>query len=767
MQRTTALFIPLFALAGAATLATPSAQAATPETELDTVLNPDAAVHPFVANYGQDDPSVLFAARSFGGTVAIREGDIGLSLAAHAFAPRSSTTIRFLSAPALDAFEGEPAKAKANFYLGAEPQTWLEDLPTHADVDLYELAPGVDLQVDASGRDMRWLATSSDPGLLADLRWAYDNATSVEVDGEGRLQVTLPAYDEQGYELPEQDRTLTLAAPRAWQDIEGELSPVAVDFVVEAGVVSLALVDAEPGLATQVELMTRYAPRHGAADSQRASAGTGAVGTSDPFSPATGDFDTDMLSLSLDDGGRQITGLTVIGGAGSSAGAGLGQGSGGRIWLAGSTDADDFPTFAAVQPWRAGGRDATLVELDASGHLLSSSYFGGPGDDAGADLEVDPQGRLWLTGTASEPIEGPALTLPYGTAFAAGGQQRELFLTAIDSGGLTVEGTGCFGGQTPGGTPPTVTVDTQGAVWIGVRGTINQSPRTVVTYSESAPHTGAACTRNGDGWGAEALCWKHNASGVAYTPANLPPAPGNCGFSPALSSQCHDDLNDAEANPQVFPTDPAGSWEGPFQLGLNEINIAQTGEEVMIAAALYMHRWGSPVYGNGYTQSSPTDEQAIGFHHVSFDAASDPATNCDWLGFQDTSVPGWQNYPIYQVAANCDAHRQLSVADTNISYWDWSGIQVVGYTSSRWIGPGTPWWVPPPISNPPNFYAFDKSQVYIGDPPKDEAFMAAHISEYANLAADGVVEDMQIARTWFEGGEAVGEQLATEQVHPR
>jgi hypothetical protein len=35
------------------------------------------------------------------------------------------------------------------------------------------------------------------------------------------------------------------------------------------------------------------------------------------------------------------------------------------------------------------------------------------------------------------------------------------------------------------------------------------------------------------------------------------------------------------------------------------------------------------------------------------------------------------------------------------------------------------------------------------------------------LAAAGVVEDMQIARTWYEGGEAVGEQLATEAVYPR
>lgn len=767
MQHTRALFIPLLALAGVAALAAPSARAATPETELAAVLNPDAAVHPFVANYGQDDPAVLFAARSFGGTVAIREGDIALSLAAHPFAPRSSTTIRFSGAELLDAFEGEPAAATANFYLGAEPGAWLEELPTHADVDLYEVAPGVDVQVDASGRDMRWLATTPDPELLGGLRWRYGNASSVELDGEGKLLVTLPAYDEAGYELPGLTRTFSVAPPRAWQGFEGELNPIEAQFLVEGGEVSVTLVGAEPGLPTQVELMTRYAPRHGGADSQRTSTGTGAVGTSDAALVGTGDFDTDMLSLRLDDSGRQITGLTVVGGAGSSTGGGLGHSQSGRVWLTGSTDADDFPTFAAVQPARAGGKDATLVELDAEGYLLSSSYFGGSGDDAGADLEVDPQGRLWLTGTASEPIEGPALTLPYGTAFAAAGEHSELFLTAIDSGGLTVEGTGCFGGTTPGGTPPSVTVDAQGSVWVGVRGTINQSPRTVVTYSESAPHSGGpSCTRNGDGWGAEALCWKHHATGVPYTPANLTPAPVFCGLGPALSSGCHSDLNDEEANPQVFPSDPAGVWEGPNQLGLNEINIALTGAEVMIATALYMHRWGSPVYANGYTPSSPTDEQAIGFHQVSFDAASDPAANCDWLGFQDTSVPGWDSHPIYQVAANCDAHRQLSIVDTNISFWDWSGSQTVGYTTGQWIGPDTPWWVPAPISNPP-FYAFDKSQVYIGDPPADEAFMAAHVSEYANLAAAGVVEDMQIARTWYESGEAVAEQLDTEAVYPR
>ncbi|HVH99324.1 MAG TPA: hypothetical protein VM869_11450, partial [Enhygromyxa sp.] len=199
----------------------PIAHSAAPHTEVAFVVNVGAAIQPFVPNYGQDADDVQYAARSFGGTVFVRDDALSVALAATSEEHRSTLTARFTGVPALDVEPGPLHAALANFYLGADPGAWLEDLPSHASVELLGVGTGVDIGVDASGRDLRWSIDGATPAAVAGLAWTYDDVQGLELAPDGSLLVTLPAYDELGQAIAGESRVVRVAKPRACQTGKG------------------------------------------------------------------------------------------------------------------------------------------------------------------------------------------------------------------------------------------------------------------------------------------------------------------------------------------------------------------------------------------------------------------------------------------------------------------------------------------------------------------------------------------------------------------
>lgn len=723
------------------------------------MVNVGAAIQPFVPNYGQDADDVQFAARSFGGTVFVRESAISVALAGTAEEHRSTLTARFIGASELDVEPGPLHGALANFYIGASSDAWLEDLPSHESVELIAIATGVDVGVDASGRDLRWTIEAQNPAALGDLVWTYDNLQSLELAPDGALLVGLPAYDELGQVIPDEFRTVRVAKPRAWQTGKGAQHSRAANFVIAGDTVHVEVTGAWSTVPVLVEVMTRYSEvRHGQ-DQQVVDESIWSEGSSDPLiAGSDADATIDVLGVRYDSAGAKITSVTVLGGDGNSSGHGLGLSPNGRVWMSGTTVADDFPTLDPLQPTRAGGRDAVIVELDQDGHVLTSSYYGGPGDDEGEDVEVDSGGVLWLAGKAELPIEGPSFEPgdEFGTSFSDGaGYYGDFFVAAIDTESLDVRGTTCFGGSTSNG-DVAVTLDEHGQIWIGQPALPSGSSTLFFPYEQSAPHTG--CDRIDEAWGFEALCWKYNIAsqstpGLSYYPYNSNDPMATSEIVSVTQSAL---LNSFEANPSLFTFNPAGQWEGPWALTASDINTSSSGAEVVIAAALYMHRWGSPVYANGRTPVTVSSiyPDAMGIHQVIFrgnDPSDDPAQAC--AGFVDNTVPGWQSHPIYQVAENCALNPNLQVHDLEYSYWDHT-VNPTAYVSSRWTGSTTAWYMPAPAS----WY----NGVYIGDPPADEAYMVEHIGEYAALVGPTVREDVVITRRWYDAGVLVDESESVE-----
>src|SRR6185369_12951181 len=94
---------------------------------------------------------------------------------------------------------------------------------------------------------------------------------------------------------------------------------------------------------------------------------------------------------------------TTFGGIREEEAGGIALDRFGNIWLTGLTQATvpgapAFPTtLNAIQPFNAGGTDVFVTELDPTGStILYSTFLGGTGDDRGADITVDGQGRICI-----------------------------------------------------------------------------------------------------------------------------------------------------------------------------------------------------------------------------------------------------------------------------------------------------------------------------------------------------------------------------------
>ena len=142
------------------------------------------------------------------------------------------------------------------------------------------------------------------------------------------------------------------------------------------------------------------------------------------------------------DGSRALY-SSYLGGHGSQSGQGIALNSSGNAFVAGQTDAKDFPTTAGtVQPVAAGAADAFIAQFSSSGsHLNFSTFLGGSGADGGNAIALDSFANVFVTGrteSANFPVKNafqphcsgacsfvsklsPSLRLVYSTFLGSGG----------------------------------------------------------------------------------------------------------------------------------------------------------------------------------------------------------------------------------------------------------------------------------------------------------------------------------------------------------
>ncbi|MGE5176645.1 MAG: SBBP repeat-containing protein, partial [Hyphomicrobiales bacterium] len=112
----------------------------------------------------------------------------------------------------------------------------------------------------------------------------------------------------------------------------------------------------------------------------------------------------DFTITKLDPTGTSLVYSTYLGGSGTEgylfpSGPALAVDEDGCAYFRGITTSADFPVVNAAQPTLAGGADATLSKLDATGqNLVYSTYLGGSGDELSTALVVDDRGNAYVSG---------------------------------------------------------------------------------------------------------------------------------------------------------------------------------------------------------------------------------------------------------------------------------------------------------------------------------------------------------------------------------
>lgn len=173
----------------------------------------------------------------------------------------------------------------------------------------------------------------------------------------------------------------------------------------------------------------------------------------------------DAFVTRLSASGNSLVFSTYLGGSGNDAGLGLAVDPGGTVVVVGETGSTNFPTQSAYRTTNAGGIDGFVTRLSAAGSLLSSTYWGGSGDDRIRGIAVSPDGNLHLTGaTASANL--PTINAAYTTLRGS----MDAFYTRFNPAASGLAVCTYLGGT--GGNPVNeesgygIAIDTLGRAWI-------------------------------------------------------------------------------------------------------------------------------------------------------------------------------------------------------------------------------------------------------------------------------------------------------------
>jgi hypothetical protein len=163
--------------------------------------------------------------------------------------------------------------------------------------------------------------------------------------------------------------------------------------------------------------------------------------------------------------GSHLVYSTYLGGSNTDHGAAIAVDAGGTAYVTGSTYSTDFPTMAPFQSHLAGGEDAFIARLNASGTaLIFSTYLGGSNGvvsypETGQGIALDGQGNAYVAGVTSS-VDFPLLNAMQSSLDG----WLDAFVTKVNSSGALMYSTYLGGSGVDVGNA--VAVDSSGSAYI-------------------------------------------------------------------------------------------------------------------------------------------------------------------------------------------------------------------------------------------------------------------------------------------------------------
>jgi len=499
----------------------------------DLLAHLGAAPISFEANEGQTDARVKFLARGSGYGLFLTADEAVLALSSPTSDkkkgnPQVNSVIRMKLAGASKSATvtgTDQLAGKSNYLVGNDPSKWRSNVAHFARVRYASVYPGVDLVYYGNQSSLEYdfeIAPGADPKPV---QLKFEGTEKVELDTGGNLILETAGGNVQ------------LHAPKVYQRVGSERRPVAAKFDLLAdNRVGFALGDYDRSRAIVIDPVLTYSSFLGgsgnetspsiAVDSgfniyiagQTASTNFPLVAptpTPPPFQP-TLKAPSDVFVTKLDPTGSTLVFSTYLGGTGDDFPAGIAVDAGSDVFVAGTTNAGDFPIVGGFQTTPpAGGNHVFVSELkpDGSG-LLYSTYLAGSGTDVAAGLAVDNRSNAYVIGTttsANFPVTSGTFqgTLQADNAFFVSK------ITPTVTGASSLPFSTYFGG----GNPATGAIASGGGIAVDTNGLI------YITGGTNLLHVGNTGTAATDFPILDAAQPCLNLPAVAPTTPPTPPSP--------------------------------------------------------------------------------------------------------------------------------------------------------------------------------------------------------------------------------------------------
>ncbi|MBK5931776.1 SBBP repeat-containing protein [Halochromatium salexigens] len=380
----------------------------------------------FVPNVGQWSHSeLLYLTRAADLDALFKRDHVELRLR-DAEAP-ATLRLRPLAAEATEPQPGAKRVTVVNDYRGQDPARWHRGIPTYEDLRYVDLYPEIDLVFRTHEQRLAYDFIVHPGANPASIRVALEGARELSVESDGSLRATLP-----------DGRAFRQQPPFIYQERDGEREPVSGRFQVLASragedaapVYGFAVDDYDPSRALIIDPTLDYSSLVGS-DGEEAinamyvtsaeeaivagwtdstdfatNAGATEIGPTDEGESTLGGDIGFIYQMAAD--GSSLDFVTLLGGSDDDVIRDLAV-SGGNIYVAGSTDSEDFPLVNPLFRVLTDGTNAFVTKLSAAGALVAegangfSTYYGGNGDTSANAVAVDNDGSIYIAGVTDAP----------------------------------------------------------------------------------------------------------------------------------------------------------------------------------------------------------------------------------------------------------------------------------------------------------------------------------------------------------------------------
>lgn len=256
---------------------------------------------------------------------------------------------------------------------------------------------------------------------------------------------------------------------------------------------------------------------------------------------------------------------TILSASGDTYGSTIAVDAGGSAYIAGYTEAPDFPaTPGAWQVVSGGGIDAYLAKLAPDGSVAYATYTGGAGNDYATDIVVDASGNAYASGYTSSAMNFPTTVGAAQPVY--GGGPYDAFVIKLSVDGSTAVYSTLLGGS---GTDMARSIVRYTSGSVCIAGYTNSTDLPVVSAMQSTP--------GGEG---DALIGCLNATGATWMTVSYL---GGCGMDDAYGLAA-----DAAGNLYLSGT----TFSIDFPTSLNAFQPAPAGSYDVFAAKLYPNATG-------------------------------------------------------------------------------------------------------------------------------------------------------------------------------